>query len=404
VQKARNVQSVGGQAILLVNNIPGEVDNILMIDDGTGNDIHIPLLLISQSDGEIIRSFLIQQYQQPYINPLETVIIDVELNNKLTDHINLELFYSSDDEDFYKFITEYKALQDEFENIITLRTMYFTHSVGNSSDPSDNCVSNGKYCAPIIKSNINGLNVVKEGIFQKCLGIVYNDKTSSLYDVGLYLSYFVEFYNMCYKTKRFNEQCREDVITLLNIDDRKVMHCVKASFKSNTLDDNVYLTKDNHVLERDYRLKKLYDVKSHPVAFVNQKFMDSKLTVHNVLGEVCLMLKKRPEFCVRYFESLKNKEKTYYIMVSVVVFVLVICNLIIFIVCRKYLFNKIKERIEMNSIDIAGRINNTIAKYFQLKDADSGATTTNTNTVESVSLDNENENESANNSGTVETQ
>ena len=398
MQKARNVQAVGGQAVLLVNNIPGEVDNILMIDDGTGNDIHIPLFLISQSDGEIIRSFLIQQYQKTYINPLETVIIDVELNNKLTEHINLELFYSSDDEDFYKFIIEYKALQEEFENIITLNTIYFTHSLGNGTDPS-NCVSNGKYCAPIIKSKINGLNVVKEGIFQKCLGVIYNDKTSSLYDVNLFLSFFIEFYNKCYKTKHFNEKCREDVITQLNIDDRKIMHCIKASFKSNTLNDEIYLTRDNNILERDYRLKKLYDVKTHPVAFVNQKFIDSKLTVHNVFGEICLMLKKRPDFCVKYFESLKNKEKTHYIIISVVIFLLVFCNLIVFIICRKYLFNKIKERIEMNSIDIDGRINNTVAKYFKLKDVSNTTTT-----IESVSLDNENENENVSNSGTVETQ
>jgi len=33
-------------------------EKIIMIDDGTGRDIHIPVLMISQNDGERIKTWL----------------------------------------------------------------------------------------------------------------------------------------------------------------------------------------------------------------------------------------------------------------------------------------------------------------------------------------------------------
>lgn len=52
------MESIGGRAAIIVNNEEGEVDRILMVDDGTGSDVTIPGVLIRKEDGDIIKKFI----------------------------------------------------------------------------------------------------------------------------------------------------------------------------------------------------------------------------------------------------------------------------------------------------------------------------------------------------------
>jgi hypothetical protein len=65
VTKTRNVQNIGGHIALIVNYEPGPIDNILMIDDGTGSDIVIPAILISQEDGQLIKDYMLKNRNNP---------------------------------------------------------------------------------------------------------------------------------------------------------------------------------------------------------------------------------------------------------------------------------------------------------------------------------------------------
>jgi hypothetical protein len=61
VTKSRNVQNLGGSMALIINNREDEsIDNVLMMDDGTGSDIYIPTIIISKKDGEKIKKFMIE--------------------------------------------------------------------------------------------------------------------------------------------------------------------------------------------------------------------------------------------------------------------------------------------------------------------------------------------------------
>ena len=51
VQKARNSQRAGYSMIIIVNNMETDIKKIIMSDDGSGKDIHIPIAMISQNDG-----------------------------------------------------------------------------------------------------------------------------------------------------------------------------------------------------------------------------------------------------------------------------------------------------------------------------------------------------------------
>lgn len=58
VTKARNVQKLGGRLALIVDNKEEDINRIFMVDDGTGQDIYIQAVLISQKDGERIKKFI----------------------------------------------------------------------------------------------------------------------------------------------------------------------------------------------------------------------------------------------------------------------------------------------------------------------------------------------------------
>jgi hypothetical protein len=71
--KVKNVESIGGHIALIVDKASSKSSpsNIIMSDDGTGQDITIPGVLIGYKDGEIIKSF----YKQ---NPGVDIIVEFE--------------------------------------------------------------------------------------------------------------------------------------------------------------------------------------------------------------------------------------------------------------------------------------------------------------------------------------
>lgn len=55
VKKVRNIEHAGGSLAIIADNKPGErVESVIMVDDGSGNGINIPSMLISQKDGKTI--------------------------------------------------------------------------------------------------------------------------------------------------------------------------------------------------------------------------------------------------------------------------------------------------------------------------------------------------------------
>ena len=52
VRKTRNAQEIGGAMVIIANNKDEDLDQIIMVDDGSGNGINIPAVMIKHSDGQ----------------------------------------------------------------------------------------------------------------------------------------------------------------------------------------------------------------------------------------------------------------------------------------------------------------------------------------------------------------
>ena len=78
VTKSRNVQNLGGSLALITDNQYEKLEDILMIDDGTGSDIFIPTVLISKIDGDKIKFFLQANKDNPAV--LKNIILNIEFD------------------------------------------------------------------------------------------------------------------------------------------------------------------------------------------------------------------------------------------------------------------------------------------------------------------------------------
>lgn len=58
VQKVRNMEKMGVAVAIIVDNLDENVQHIIMKDDGTGNSIGIPAMLIDKEEGEKLIDFI----------------------------------------------------------------------------------------------------------------------------------------------------------------------------------------------------------------------------------------------------------------------------------------------------------------------------------------------------------
>ena len=90
VHKARNAQIGGYSMVIVVNNMQTDIKKIIMTDDGSGNDIYIPIAMISKDDGEKIINFMQSNKESP-------IIVEINFIKKVGKYkkIDFKLFFSS---------------------------------------------------------------------------------------------------------------------------------------------------------------------------------------------------------------------------------------------------------------------------------------------------------------------
>jgi extracellular elastinolytic metalloproteinase len=78
VTKVHNVEKVYGRAAIIINNNEDDVRNIIMSDDGTGEDITIPAVLINKRDGDVIKKFYFDNQNNTEI--LDKIILSINFD------------------------------------------------------------------------------------------------------------------------------------------------------------------------------------------------------------------------------------------------------------------------------------------------------------------------------------
>ena len=102
MQKVRNMEDAGvAVAIIIDNNVQEAVTDIIMSDDGSGEGIRIPSLLISAADGAKLISFLGKATELE----LKQISMVAEFDIKAPDNrVEYDIWYSSSNDVALDFI------------------------------------------------------------------------------------------------------------------------------------------------------------------------------------------------------------------------------------------------------------------------------------------------------------
>ena len=158
VTKAFFAQMQNVEMVLIVNNKVGQSFNDILVDDGSGREINIPVAMISQSDGDKLREYLESPDLELAYN------IWVSINFRLDRTINnggntkLELWFSSGEKETYTFLQDFFPFYDEtlhqedptselFQLEPHAVVRYFAEE-WETTFPDEDCLVGGRYCAP----------------------------------------------------------------------------------------------------------------------------------------------------------------------------------------------------------------------------------------------------------------
>ena len=87
--KVRNIEKLSVKLAIIIDDREESSENLIMADDGTGHSINIPSFIIRKKEGNIIKSFVIN-------DPSTSVYLKAELEMTHPDNrVEYELWYSS---------------------------------------------------------------------------------------------------------------------------------------------------------------------------------------------------------------------------------------------------------------------------------------------------------------------
>ena len=364
VHKARNAQIAGYSMIIVVNNMQTDIKKIIMTDDGSGNDIYIPIAMISKDDGEKIIDYM-EKNKESHITVEINFVKKVGKYKKL----DFKLFFSSSELRAYELFNNLAQYMNKFGDQINFTPIYVVHRSPFYDEKNPirlvNCVSKGKYCYfPKETTIINdGQAIIIEDLRQKC---VYNYALIKE-NIFIYLNYLKYFHAECLikgDKPQFNDNCAKKVLKSLDFPLYEINSCIAKSFNVNDLLSNLYIDNENNLLEKEYDELLKYKLTVFPSVIIDNKPLDGIIKETKIITEICNLIKDKPGFCYEMIGKGSNDRKKFIILI--LIFILVIINVFIFLVFRKYIIERINERIVQGGLDLDSRIKNVIGNYFSL--------------------------------------
>ncbi len=364
VSKVRNGQKIGVNMVIIINNSTEGIHNLIIADDGTGNDIYIPSAMINKKDGDKIYNFLQENNNKVY------VIIDFLLNQNKK--IELETFFSSSEKKAYQLLINLSQYFPDFKNQIIYKPRYVSHKspkyTKNNKNKITNCVSGGLYCYFPKKSTIvqDGEKIILENLRQKCIYKESFDKN----DINIYFKYMEYFYNNCINIDKpdFSEKCSNNTLKNIGLKENNIYKCIAQSFGVSYYSNSI-LQNDNSILKNDYDIQSYYYINSFPAVIINKTPIEGIIKENKIIEIMCYYAYERPDFCNNsQFNSNKEFDFTFWIIIiGLFILLFLIIGCLIFW-CKKYIQMKVYNRIQYEDIDINGRINNVINNYFAIKE------------------------------------
>jgi hypothetical protein len=373
-QMAKEVEKIGGDMILIVNDQPGSVTNYKVTnDDGRGDEVKIPVAMISYNDGKTLIDYILN-------NPREHVYLNVEIGQNKRSEVKIDIFTNILDTETFNFLGTFKSYFDLLNNYIDLNIYYLTPKIDGLSQTQkqQDCLKNGLYCMKGTANSKNaeakkiaGVDLIYESLYHQCI-FEKSKKT--------YFNFIEQYPDFCINSDKFSDFCG---LSLFNAGMREIiMDCVFNSFgnadytkkweKVEEIKNHLKAVSDNvNTILVNNRLKESqYNVNSYPDVFINDVKYKERLSSMHLFDAICHAFSQKPEPCKDYTIRPINKEKEgiTWLEITVITLIIILVNVFAFYCIRRLIKKRLKNRIDVDKNDLSGEINSVINSYFSLKD------------------------------------
>ena len=367
-EKVRNIEEAGGHAAIIVNDKIESFERMFLPDDGSGKDISIPAVLISLTDGQK----LIEYYTSHPHDKSHRIRLEIQFSLEKTDNtVKYDIWFTPDQENVYKFLTDFKRYQELLGKKASLGVHYITYPYfsydPNINKPIDDCLGSGLYCLKPENLGINdGSLIVLESIKQKCIyKFVYEKKAIPK---ELFWNYMTKFYEKCIlEKKNFNQKCSNNVMDLVQLDKKEIDRCIFDSFIGTSFDkqkEDYYKILKNKILDDEFEMRKRNYIIRVPSLLINGRLYDGSWRPENVFDALCASLIKKPNVC--FTEGTQREGVFSTPSVFIIILIVFAINIILFILCKNFIKKKIIDRIQ--STDIDSRIDTVVNSYIALRE------------------------------------
>lgn len=243
VTKVKIARKKGAHAVVIVDKensglTSNDIRRIIVADDGYGDNVDIPSMLISKQDG------------QSLINAAKTssqVIVELAWDVPTNHVVIMDLWMSSADRESQRFLKEFSPKRKMLNEAVKFVPHFHVFGMQSATDYNDLCTNtDAKFCAedPDGSGPITGKDVIEEDIRQLCIHETTKVKRANLDDVraGLptveYAQAFWDYVESLSDScpldggdadSRFGAACSERLMGSVGINIDNVKQCIKES-------------------------------------------------------------------------------------------------------------------------------------------------------------------------------
>ena len=371
MDKVKNIENSGGHLAIIISEKDDNIGGIFMNDEGLGNDISIPAVLISNSDGKKLIDYYLDNVDSH--EAIKEIKLEVKFENENKDNtVKYDIWYSPDQENAYLFLNEFKQLQESLGENAILGVHFFTfpHYDYNPDKKQiiENCFGSGLYCSRPGKSGVkDGADVIRESLRQKCIYNYAYENKGKKNKRYLFWDYIQTFQQNCINIGKIDTSCSESVLNDLKIPIKDIQKCYEESFIGEKNEKNYEIYSGNSIFDTEYELRKKNFISKSPSITINERVYLGSWRADYLFESLCSSLIKKPEAC--YIEQTFNKKIKGVTLGSFLSIILVILftNIILFLVCKNIIKKGIEYRVDSSNIN--SKIENVVGSYLNLRDS-----------------------------------
>ena len=300
------------------------------------------------------------------------IVLELSFFTHKQDFVDIEFYTEINNEKGFILMNEFSSYYELIKDIASFKPYYVSYQLQSLSkeEKEQLCVSNGKYCLtgslPLM-DDVSGKQLLIDSVFHQCVHALTNTNNNNHTEYYLdFASYYL--YN-CFNTKEYKKYCGKEQISAYGINPLDIDKCIASSFGKEGKFIDTDANNDNTILKANLDKIKEEQITIFPTVIVNGKKMKGRLTAENLFLSVCSSFNKIPQPCKDYFwhPSTANKGLSVF-QIILIVLVVILVNIGVIFLCRKYIQKRISDRVTSSDVDIDGRINSVVSSYFALKE------------------------------------